>query len=274
MDNVQRYEAMASTARGITGQILQREIQDDGTIVEMRHGETAIAALRRHARIIRSNDVRAWQTHAPDPFRRGFFYLDPPRIVVANFEARQAWQHKRGPLAPPYVETPAEFDPVAVFDETIGAMVSPAELAPSDGSTNSRRAADAQLASSWRPAGDQPTEPNPTESFGADAKNGENPSRSRSASKEARVNLKAIGGEGRSPAGSKAARAAADDPSGSDGGEVVDLKTGEVIDPDDFRDPTPEEREREHAELLPDEVTPEEAEEAAGIFDVEDEEAL
>jgi len=128
MDNVDRFEKLSATAQGIRGIIIQREIKDDGTIVEMRHGETAIAALRRHARIRGRHDVRRWQEHAPALFRQGLVYIDGARIKLANFEALQSWQHKRGPVPSFYVETLGEFDPIAVFDESIGAMVS--ELAP------------------------------------------------------------------------------------------------------------------------------------------------
>jgi hypothetical protein len=276
MDNVQRFESMPDRSREIFTLVRAREVQDDGTIVTMRHGETAIEAISRHARITGRQSTRLYREHVPTIFNAGFWDIDPPRIMLANFEARQAWQHKHGrPLASPHIETPAEFDPKAVFDETIGAMVGRSELASASGARAVVRPSSDRRRAVVEPSSDRRREANPTESFEADAKKAENPSRSRSASKEARVNLKAIGGEGRSPAGSKAA--GADDPSGSDGAEVVDLKTGEVIDPDDFRDQTPEERERQHAELLPEAPPPDEAVKAAALFndhDVEDEGAL
>lgn len=233
MDNIDRFEALSPNARGIRGEILQREIQNDGTIVVMRHGETAIAALRRHARIVGRHDVRRWQTDAPDLFDRGFFYLHPPRVKFANFEALQAWQHKRGPKPPPYIETPDEFDPIAVFDETIGAMVDRADLAPRRAKSTSQRPVDDQSATSQRPVDDQSTEANPTEPFGADANKRETPSSSSSASKEARVNMHARGTPSGPSGRQQAARSAESTPPG-DGdpsdGERIDEHTGELID--------------------------------------------
>jgi hypothetical protein len=113
------------------------------------------------------------------------------------------------------------------------------------------------------PAGNQPgtktehpTEANPAESNGAKKRNAFEPL--------GQANT-VQGGRGIEGGGSPG-----DAPASSDGAEVVDLKTGEVIDPADFYDPPPEERERLAAELPPEAPTPDEADEAAGLFDVEE----
>jgi hypothetical protein len=129
LDNVDRFENLDRYAQGIRGIVLQRKFVNEsaGTIVEMRDGETAIAALCRHCRIVKATDVRMWRKHAPSLFTEGFFYIEGAAIKFTNYVALNEWRHARAPVPPPfYIQNFDPFDERYVFDALTGDMVHPA----------------------------------------------------------------------------------------------------------------------------------------------------
>jgi hypothetical protein len=217
-------------------------VQPDGTLALRRPGEAAHDAITRAIGVPPKNSRRPFRDAVADLARLGFLVVEIDRVRFHNWEARRTW---RGGKVP----TPCA-DVVDPQNDTVAADPSRTHRVPTADPSRTHRVSNAH-----------PNGANLAESNGAENRNPFEPL------SQAKTSQGSKGVRREVPPGGTGT---GDNPAGSDGPEVVDLNTGEIIDPADFRDPTPDERERLAAGLPPSAPTPDEADEAAGLFDVEE----
>jgi hypothetical protein len=259
------FEQLSYDAQAFFFYTRGHHIEPDGTIAVVKRNEKIYQAVARTYGI-EARSRRRFDGIVTELFACGFIMLVGDRVVVPHWEEQRSW--RKGPPPPMRCEPdPATLTRVAHESATTlldhFSITSPTLVG--DLSETSQNFSDTSPESTSR---------NHSTPFGQSGSKPVGWARIGSATQSPPLNLKARGGEGSGAAeGSQGSEVT--DPSGSDGAPVVDVETGEVIDPDDFYDPPLGERERQHAELPPDEVTPEEADEAAELFDdVEEEGAL
>ena len=230
----QSLKSLDQQAREIFHHLHAEEVEEDGTIALMRDGEPPHLAIIRAADVHDERSKRRWRREVPKLLAGGFLVVEDDRVKLANWEARSEWGNRAKPGEPSKKKGP----------------VPPPCVGPDGDPTTTRQRPDDDPTAT-RPR--HPNTPNATESHGAAQRNGSGLLGS------ARIGTEVGGVSNEGSPG--------DGPPGSDGAEVRDIATGEVIDPADFYDPPPEERERLAAELPPDAVTPDVTVEAAALFD-------
>jgi hypothetical protein len=229
--------------------VLGHPIAPDGTIAVLKHREKIYRGVTR-TWAIAPRERRRFDRIVTELFASGFFTLHGDRVVVPHWHEQQAW--RKGPPPPmrceperPTLARLARESSTTLLDHF--SDTSPTLL--DDSSDTSRSLLD--------------------DSSSATSRNHSAPS---GQSGSQLVGSARIGWE--SPTGAPPAGVgddtAGDNHASNGRAKVVDLSTGEIIDPDDFYDPPPEERERQAATIPHEGPTPDEADEAAGLFDVEE----
>jgi hypothetical protein len=235
------WRSLSPPAQAWFARLEKSKPTEDGTVAQLRSPTEARHLAIRRALGIDPRYTKMLREPIAELLRSGFVVVDDDRLRLPNWERRQAW--RSGAVPSPCValhdHEPEEVGShSAPFRQSFGSHSAPT-------STQEGR----------------PVEGNDAESFDPVAQNASYSSNSASRSKS-------------SPARGNRGAGVTNPPTGQDPhhGEHVDERTGEVIDIDDFRDPPPEEREAEAAAIPHGGPTPEEADEATGLFDEAEEE--